>query len=303
MDLHLFDKMDRANGNHLLDKMVRGRTSLKGFPSWSARGVFGRFTLFPLARHTATYWTLVRWTLGLQETQVAFPNLLQPMKRIALYPSASTAFLTASFGQDSADNSPQKTAIAANDRAHKGRLRQSAGSVNKGKNMDTIHPLGLATMMATHQPFALIDVRPRDQFECSHISGARSIPLNRLCPEKILREHGNDDSGPVFLVCRRGIRASLAAGMLRQTGRLRPIIVAGGMELWEAQGLPTVHTFRMQMPPLMRQLLYAGRQRLAVLRVARKKVRNKIEREFPRRPTNNDWWCRCEFQPRQARRS
>ena len=146
--------------------------------------------------------------------------------------------------------------------------------------MDTIHPLDLATMMATHQPFALIDVRPRDQFECSHICGARSIPLNRLCPEKIRREHGNDDSGPVFLVCRRGIRASLAAGMLRPSGRLRPIIVAGGMELWEAQGLPTVHTLRMQMPPLMRQLLYAGRQRLAVLRVARKKVRKKSSGHF-----------------------
>ena len=173
----------------------------------------------------------------------------------------------------------------------------------QGENMDTIHLLDLATMMATCQPFALIDVRPRDEFECSHICGARSIPLNRLRPAKIMRERGNDDSGPLILVCRRGVRASLAAGMLRSTGRLRPIIVAGGMELWEAQGLPTVHTPRLQMPPLMRQLLYAGRQRLAVLRVARKKVREKIERAFPRRPTNNDWWCRCEFQPRQTRRS
>lgn len=39
------------------------------------------------------------------------------MKRIAFFLSASTAFLAASFGQDSADNSSQKTAIAANDRA------------------------------------------------------------------------------------------------------------------------------------------------------------------------------------------
>ncbi len=129
---------------------------------------------------------------------------------------------------------------------------------NKEKNMDTIHPLGLATMIATHQPFALIDVRPRDQFECSHIRGARSIPLDRLCPAKIMREYGNDDLGPLFLVCRRGIRASLAAGMLRPTGRLRPIIVTGGMERWEAQALPTVHTLRMQIPPPLRRLLAAG---------------------------------------------
>jgi len=168
--------------------------------------------------------------------------------------------------------------------------------------MDTIHPLGLATMMATHQSFAIIDVRPRDQFEHSHISGARSIPLNRLCPAEIMREHGSDDSSPLFLICRRGIRASLAAGMLQSTGRLRPVIVAGGMELWEAQGFPTVHSRRVQTPPLMRRLLTASRERRAVLRVARQKVRKQILRAFPPRPVDNDWWCRDEFQQRQAYR-
>ncbi len=169
--------------------------------------------------------------------------------------------------------------------------------------MDTIHPLGLATMMATHQSFALIDVRPRDQFEYSHICGARSIPLNRLCPAEIMREHGSDDLSPLFLICRRRIRASLAAGMLRSGGRLRPVIVTGGMELWEAQGFPTVHSRRVQMPPLMRQSLDASRQRLSFLRVAREKIRKQIQRAFPRRPAANDWWCRCESQPRQACRS
>ncbi len=168
--------------------------------------------------------------------------------------------------------------------------------------MDTIHPLGLATMMATRQPFALIDVRPRDQFECSHICGARSIPLNRLYPAEIVREHG-DDLPAVFLICRRHIRASLAAGMLRSTGRLRPIIVEGGMELWEAQGLATVRSLRVQMPPLMRQLVEARRQRLTVARAAREKVGKIVRRAFPRRPADNDWWCRCEFQPRRTCRS
>ena len=168
--------------------------------------------------------------------------------------------------------------------------------------MDTIHPLGLATIMATRQPFALIDVRPRDQFERSHIGGARSIPLNSLCPEKIRREHATD-LGPLFLVCRRGIRASLAAGMLRSTGRLRPIIVTGGMELWEAQGLATVRSLRAQTPPVMRQLFEASRQRLTVVRAGREKVRKILQRAFPRRSADNDWWCRCEFQPRPAHRS
>lgn len=168
--------------------------------------------------------------------------------------------------------------------------------------MDTIHPLGLATMMATRQPFVLIDVRPRDQFDCSHICGARSIPLNRLYPAEIVREH-SDDLPAVFLICRRHIRASLAAGMLRSTGRLRPIIVEGGMELWEAQGLATVRSLRVQLPPLMRQLFEAGRQLLTIVRATREKVLKFFRRAFPRRSADNDCWCRCEFQPRQACRS
>jgi hypothetical protein len=74
------------------------------------------------------------------------------------------------------------------------------------------------------------------------------------------------------------------------------------MELWEAQGLPTVHSLRVQMPPLMRQSLNASRQRLSFLRVARQKVRKQVLRAFSRRPVDNDWWCRDEFQPRQAYR-
>ena len=40
------------------------------------------------------------------------------MKRIALFLSVPAALLATSFGQDSAKNSPEKTAIAANDRAY-----------------------------------------------------------------------------------------------------------------------------------------------------------------------------------------
>ena len=116
-------------------------------------------------------------------------------------------------------------------------------------------------------------------------------------------EHGNDKVPAVFLVCRRRIRASLAAGMLRSTGKLRPIIVAGGMELWEAEGFPTVQTLRTQMPPLLRRSLDAGRQRRIVLRVVREKVRKMIQHAFPRWPADNDWWGRCEFQPRQTYRT
>ncbi len=40
------------------------------------------------------------------------------MKRIAFFLSVLAALLATSFGQESTDNSPEKTAIAANDRAY-----------------------------------------------------------------------------------------------------------------------------------------------------------------------------------------
>ena len=54
--------------------------------------------------------------------------------------------------------------------------------------MKTIHPIGLARLIATHQPFDLIDVRTKEEFDKTHISGARSIPLPELRASKVLRD-------------------------------------------------------------------------------------------------------------------
>ena len=166
--------------------------------------------------------------------------------------------------------------------------------------METIDPRGLARMMAKHQPFVLIDVRPREQFEAAHICGARSVPLDRLSPARIAREAGNDDLAVTFLVCRRHVRASLAAGMLQSTGQVRPVILAGGMELWEAQGLPTTSANRAQMPAPLRRLFQGGHRGRDLLRLAREKARRTIQRVFPMRPADNDWSCPCDFPPRQS---
>jgi len=47
-----------------------------------------------------------------------FSNLLQPMKTTALFVFFSAALTGISFAQDSADNSPEKAAVVANDRAY-----------------------------------------------------------------------------------------------------------------------------------------------------------------------------------------
>jgi rhodanese-related sulfurtransferase len=107
--------------------------------------------------------------------------------------------------------------------------------------MTTISTGALTTVMARHQPFDLIDVRPRQEFNRSHIPGARSTPLNRFAAAKILHDRKGANAQPFFIIGGDRIRAGLAAGMLCGAGCNLPVVVEGGMTAWEAQGLPVIH--------------------------------------------------------------
>ena len=114
--------------------------------------------------------------------------------------------------------------------------------------MTTIHPTRIATLIAYHKPFDLIDVRPREEFDKLHIPGARSVPLKEMSPAKVVSEHKLKTSGPLFVVCRNHALASLATGMLRAVGYTRPVVVEGGMQTWESLGLPAVPSRRFHFP-------------------------------------------------------
>ena len=114
--------------------------------------------------------------------------------------------------------------------------------------MITIDPVDLATLVLNHVPLDLVDVRPRKEFERLHIPGARSAPLNQMSPPKVLRERALPDSEPVFLISEDRALAGMAAGMLRGAGCSRPVVIDGGMELWEAQDFPTVCAHRLHWP-------------------------------------------------------
>ena len=95
-------------------------------------------------------------------------------------------------------------------------------------------------MMSGHKLVDLIDVRPREEFNRLHILGARSMPLNQLYPAKVLQERKQAASEPFFIIGRNRALAGLAAGMLHGAGCDQPVVVDGGMPIWEAEGLPTV---------------------------------------------------------------
>ncbi len=166
-------------------------------------------------------------------------------------------------------------------------------------SMTTIHPLGLAFTIATQGAVELIDVRPRAEFSFAHIRDARSIPLRKLQAAKIVRERGLTNPKPLFLICNGKTRAGLAAGMLRAAGCLEPVVVEGGMELWEANGLPVMRPWQF---PAIKNFADATRARLQSLVGSGNKVAGEIAQPLSQR-ANDDWWCGEELQEREANRA
>jgi rhodanese-related sulfurtransferase len=95
-------------------------------------------------------------------------------------------------------------------------------------------------MITTHQPFDLIDVRTKEEFDKAHIPGARSIPLPELRASKVLRDRKLSATEPLYVICRSRVLAGLASGILTGAGCANAVVVDGGMETWQAQGLPVV---------------------------------------------------------------
>lgn len=106
--------------------------------------------------------------------------------------------------------------------------------------MKTIHPVGLARLIARHEPFDLIDVRTRVEFDKAHIPGARSIPLPELRACRFLRNRQLPATEPVYVICRSRALAGLASGALEGAGCGNAVVVDGGMEAWETLRLSVV---------------------------------------------------------------
>jgi len=82
----------------------------------------------------------------------------------------------------------------------------------------------------------LLDVRTPAEFEEAHIEGSVLHPLSDLNIETIQRLAKGKDA--CVLVCRSGSRASQAAERLADRGLPSLRILEGGVQAWEAAGLP-----------------------------------------------------------------
>ncbi|MBI0295689.1 antibiotic biosynthesis monooxygenase [Streptomyces sp. PRKS01-29] len=79
----------------------------------------------------------------------------------------------------------------------------------------------------------LVDVREDDEWTTRHPAGAVHAPLSTL-----LASLSDLPDGPLAFVCRTGSRSVQGGAQAIRAGRTSVFSVAGGLEAWEAAGLP-----------------------------------------------------------------
>jgi rhodanese-related sulfurtransferase len=80
----------------------------------------------------------------------------------------------------------------------------------------------------------LLDVREASEFASVRVPGAALVPTSSFLAhvEEIPADR------PLLVICHLGSRSAAVTGYLLRNGRTDVTNVAGGMDLWERQGLP-----------------------------------------------------------------
>jgi len=105
-----------------------------------------------------------------------------------------------------------------------------------GQNENVLPPKEFKAKMG--QPsVTLLDVRTPDEYKAGHLEKATNIDINS--PQFGTQCDKLDKTKPVLVYCLAGKRSHRAAEMLRQKG-YKVQELSGGIESWQAAGLPVV---------------------------------------------------------------
>jgi rhodanese-related sulfurtransferase len=119
------------------------------------------------------------------------------------------------------------------------KLKQLLGLQAPAATVPWIDCADLAARISSTAP-AVIDVRGPDEFDgpLGHIDGAINVPVDTIVAgtADLARFRQRD----VVLVCRTDKRSARAADSLVSSGFARVSVLRGGMESWNAIGLPVV---------------------------------------------------------------
>jgi len=97
-----------------------------------------------------------------------------------------------------------------------------------------ISPTQAATLIKERKNLQLIDVRTPGEYADGHLAGAKLIPLQEIAQ----RISEIDKKKPVLLYCRTGHRSGSALKILQGQGFPEAKHIAGGINAWQAAGLP-----------------------------------------------------------------
>ena len=94
--------------------------------------------------------------------------------------------------------------------------------------------------MAAGMPVHMLDVRSTREFNAGHARGALSLPMEQLGVAEINKLIGPaaGQAEPLYLICAAGFRAHQAAEKLKNDGLSKLLVIDGGTQAWEQQGLP-----------------------------------------------------------------
>ncbi|GAC1409641.1 MAG: hypothetical protein NVSMB6_09630 [Burkholderiaceae bacterium] len=93
-----------------------------------------------------------------------------------------------------------------------------------------------ATQLINQGKTVLLDVRDNAAFTLGHLREARNIPLKELGSR--VGELDKFKTKTVIVVCASGMQSSRATGILRNAGFAKVVSLSGGLNAWQAQGLP-----------------------------------------------------------------
>lgn len=95
-----------------------------------------------------------------------------------------------------------------------------------------------ATQVINQGKTLILDVRSPADFATGHIRDAKNIPLKEL--KARIAELDKFKARPVIVVCAKGLQSAKATAQLKKEGYTEAASLLGGLDAWQAQGLPTV---------------------------------------------------------------
>lgn len=94
-----------------------------------------------------------------------------------------------------------------------------------------------AIQVINRQAGTVVDVREPAEYKTGHIPNALNVPMSNLTVQlKQLEKHKDR---PLVITCARGQRSVTAAVALRKQGFAQVYSLAGGMNAWQRDSLPT----------------------------------------------------------------